>query len=125
MHFRDVQDPAYPLITIGRFGSGMRDNMFTEDPLYAGRMDNPKIEICVWDKSAVDYCWGVYRRIDTILRGTTPYVSLPSFHMLNYKWRRLLVRDDLYDEAIAAYHLHSEYETWVYDNPVNPVPIPA
>jgi hypothetical protein len=124
-HFQDVADPVFPLVTMGRFGSGMKDGLFDEDALYAGRMDNPKIEICVWDKASLDDAYAAYRRIDQLLRGSPYPVALPSAHITNYRFKRVIFRDDLWDDALAAYHIHSEYTTWVYDNPVNPVPIPA
>lgn len=125
LHFRDVENPIFPMITISRFGSGMKDNMFTDDPVYGGnRMENPKLAICVWDKQNIDLCYAIYDRVDTLLRGSPPVTTIPSHYFVNYKWQRKTFRDDLFDTEINAYHLHSEYETWVYTNKQIPIPAP-
>jgi hypothetical protein len=116
MHFRDIQDP-YPIITIDRFGSGMRSDIFGESDIFATAMDNPKLAICVWDKQNIDNCYAVYERLDFLLRGTTPVSSIPSMYMTNYRIRRTMYRSDLFDDTINAYHFHSEYETWSFTNP--------
>jgi hypothetical protein len=123
IHYRDVTDPVFPMVTVSRIGSGMQDNMFAEDVHFANRMDNPRFVICVWDKKNIDRCYGPYRRIDTILRGAPPTNTIPSHYMINYKVRRRLMRDDLFDTAQNAYYIYAEYETWLYDNPNNPIPI--
>jgi hypothetical protein len=124
-HYRDVTDSSFPMVTIARLGSGMHDNMFAEDVLFTNRMDNPRITICVWDKKNIDNCYAAYRRIDFLLRGAPPTNTIPSHYMVNYKVRRKLLRDDLFDKDVSAYYLYAEYETWVYDNPVHIIPIPS
>ncbi len=123
-HYRDVQDPSFPMVTVSRIGSGTHDNMFGEADVFSTAMDNPRIVIMVWDKKNIDRCYAAYRRIDALLRGNAPTDTIPSHYMINYKMRRRLMRDDLFDSAINAYYLYSEYETWVYDNPKNLIPIP-
>ncbi len=124
-HYRDVQDPSFPMVTVSRIGSGMKDNMFAEDPLWSNHMDNPRFVICVWDKKNIDRCYAAYRRIDFLLRGSPPTNTIPSHYMINFKVRRRLMRDDLFDEKVNAYYLYSEYETWIYDNPNNLISIPT
>jgi hypothetical protein len=124
-HYRDVPDPTFPMVTIYRLGSGMKDNMFAEDPMIGAQMDNPRIVLSVWDKKNIDRCYAAYRRIDFLLRGSPPTNTVPSHYMVNWKVRRRVQRDDLFDTAVNAYQLYSEYETWVYDNPRNPIPIPS
>jgi len=124
MHFRDVADPMYPLITIARFGSGLHDNMFGEYDVFCTAMDNPKIAICIWDKQAAINCWEIFNRVDFLLRGNPPVNPIPAAGphpsanpFLNYKVLRGIVRDDLWDDQINAYHFHAEYQWWVYNPP--------
>lgn len=124
-HFRDVQDPAYPMITIFRADSGSRDTVqFSEAPVFVTQMDNVKFVVQIWDKKNVDNCWAAFRRVDQLLRGALPN-TIKSHYMVNYKIRRRTVRDGLFDTVVNAYQLYAEYETWVYDNPVNIIPIPS
>jgi hypothetical protein len=103
----------------------MKDGMFAEDTMYGGvKFQNPKIAICVWDKVNLDTCYAIYERIDFLLRGTPPLTTIPSHYFVNYKVQRKSFRDDLFDTDINAYHIHSEYETWIFNNKkiANPAP---
>jgi hypothetical protein len=120
-HPRDVSDPPYPLITIERIGSGMRPDIFSDVDVYSTTMDNPRMAIKVWDKTNIDTCWKIYRRVDLLLRGQPPVTPIPSVYMTNYKFQRKQVRDNLFDDATNSYCLYAEYETWVMDNPIRSI----
>ena len=117
---RDVIDPSYPLITIARYGSRIDLDKFSDSP-FATQMDAPKIVICVYDKSSIDNCWAVYRRIRTILLDRNTHLGNQYFDC--YKLRETLVRDDLFDQGESTFHLHSEYEGWVRENALTPIPV--
>lgn len=117
---RDVIDPVFPLITIARYGTRVDQNKFDETQ-YATIMDAPKIAICVYDKTSIDMPWAIYRRIRTLLVGPNVHVGNQYFDC--YKLRETLIRDDLYDQNDATFHLHAEYETWVRENATTQQPI--
>jgi len=96
----------YPHITFARFGSRAQHMPFDERPEWASLMDNPRIAVCVWSTQTIDECWPIYKLIDGILRGPA---GASNAYFGAYTVKRTALRDDLYDEDVHAYHLHSEY----------------
>ena len=112
-HHRDTDDQvAYPHITIARFGSKNNMGAFDAAPMYATRMDNPRMTLCVWSRNGVDECWDIYKICDALLRGEYALnIASPTFSF--YQISRDSIRDDLFDDQQKAFHLHSEYSGWL------------
>lgn len=112
-HYRDTDaEVPFPHITISRFGSTTEQGPFQEVAEYATVMDNPRIAICVWSRNSIDECWLIYKVIDAMLRGQAATQIADSTFGI-YRIRRTSLRDDLWDDNQKAYHLHSEYSTWL------------
>jgi hypothetical protein len=97
----DVQ-PNFPKVTVARFGSSGPDR-FKHDT----SMDYPRIAVCVWSQDNIETCWRIYRLIDPLLRGQNVNISNQYFGA--WEATRTTVRDDLFDQDLKAFHLHSEY----------------
>jgi hypothetical protein len=110
-HHKDVDEEIpLPHVTVCRFGDTDQMDRFHQTE-FAGAMDNPRIAICVWSFESVDECWRIYRLIDPMLRPypTTTLPNVSNQYFGAYKIKRTTCRDDLWDAALKAYHLHSEY----------------
>lgn len=121
-HHHDVAQPAYPLITIARFGSVVNSAMFSESETFATMMDGVKLAVCSWSKTSSDEAIAVMAIVRRLLRN--PTLAIGNQYFSNYKLTERLYRDDLFDQAISAYHVHTEYSTWVQEPFGNPQPIP-
>jgi hypothetical protein len=111
-HHRDEDERIpYPHLTFARFNNTSETDPFQGVPEFAISMDNPRMAVCVWSKNSVDECWKVYRIVDTMLRG--PGVNMSNQYFGAYRCARTTVRDDLFDEELKLYHLHSEYKVWL------------
>ena len=107
-HHRDVDNPTYPLITLAVFGQGMGCSRFDDSQATIGRFDRPRLAICVWSQKNIDEAYSIYAQINP-LRGT----SVQSMYVSSWRMDRTLFRDDLFDQDANAYHMHSEWMTWV------------
>jgi hypothetical protein len=96
------QQPPFPKITIARFGTESNDKF--NGSSFAGLMDWPRVAVCVWAQENIESCWRIYRLIEPILRApaTSQYFGA-------YKARRIIIRDDLFDQQLSSFHLHSEW----------------
>lgn len=121
-HARTVQDVNFPAITISRTGSLQKDSMFQDSDIGLS-MENMRLAICVWSTNTVDECHAIYERIRVLLE--TPYASFGNLYFTPYRMTRHLMRDDLFDNQINAYHLHAEYSLWIRKNSGTTQPIPA
>jgi hypothetical protein len=111
-HATDVDENlGFPHITIARYGSAVSDGPFDDSPLHAQRNDGLKVGICVWSQKSIDECVTIYDFVDQMLRGPVANVSSPYFS--TYGLWRTDYRDDLFDDDLKCYHLHSEYTMWV------------
>jgi hypothetical protein len=107
-HHRDIENPTYPLITIATFGQGMGSSRFDDSQATMGRFERPRLAICVWSTKDIDEAYAIYQQINP-LRGT----SVQSIYVSSWRMDRTLFRDDLFDQDASAYHLHSEWLSWV------------
>jgi hypothetical protein len=113
-HHRDTDARTpYPQVTLTRFGSSgdMRGFSGSQHGGLTTKMDDPRMAICVWSTVGIDECWKIYRLIDDMLRGDSAQVSNSYFG--SYRINRTVVRDDLFDATVNAFHLHSEYSAWI------------
>jgi hypothetical protein len=113
-HYRDVQNPAYPLITIARFGSAIDSSRFNDSD-FANRMDAPRIAIDVYAKHKIGECWAIFEQVRVLLKSRNTQ-QLGSANFKAYALRETLVRDDLFDEDTNVFRLHSEHVGWVQVN---------
>lgn len=122
-HARTAVDMVFPIVTVARFGNPPNENRFTESDIAWYTMRGAKLAICIWDKNNIDTCHAIFERVLALLLDpNTP--ALGSQYISYYKFRRTLMRDDLFDTSIDAYHLHSEWEVWGRANALLPYPIP-
>ena len=112
-HYRDTDaEVPFPHVTVSRFGSTTEEGKFQEDPIYETKMDNPRIAVCVWGRNSVDENYAVYNVLDAMMRGQAATQIADSTFGI-YRIKRTNLRDDLWDDNQAAYHLHSEYSCWL------------
>lgn len=116
---RDSVDSMFPRITVSRFGSVSSVGRF-QDSDFAQIMDGAKIAVCVWDKNNIDKCYRVNDRVRAILLSTAPIVG--THYLSFYRFMQGTTRDDLFDTAVNAYHLHTEYNVWTIANAATPQP---
>lgn len=112
-HHRDADERVpYPQVTLTRFGSSgdMRGFSGSNAGGLTVQMDDPRMAICVWSTIGVDECWRIYKLIDNMLRGDG--VNIANTYFGAYRINRTVVRDDLWDDDVKAFHLHSEYSAW-------------
>ncbi len=121
-HHRDVTDPAYPCITIARFGTKIDSGIFS-DTIYATMMDAPRIAVCAWAKTSVDDAVAVITIARNMIR--TPAFNPGNTYFAGFKLTERSYRDDLFDDTISAYHVHCEFDGWVQERFGNPQPVPA
>lgn len=119
-HHRDVSNPNYPIVTISRFGSRVRSDMFS-DTIFATIMDAPKLAICVWARDDVDQAMKPAVRIRQIINDQN--FSAGNANFAGFRLVERSMRDDLFDDVISAYHVHIEYDGWIQERVGNPQPI--
>jgi hypothetical protein len=102
----------FPHITLANFGSATERGMFDDSPLHATRVEGFKLAVCVWSRTTVDECHAIYNLVDDMLRGPSANPNNVG-HFTTYGLKRISKRDDLWDDKLLAYHLHSEYVVWV------------
>jgi len=101
------QPPPFPKLTVARFGTDGGADKWNATP-FANLMDYPRIAVCVWSQDNIETCWRVYRLVDAVLRGPVP-MGIANQYFGSYKSKRTTLRDDLFDQQLNAFHLHSEY----------------
>jgi hypothetical protein len=120
-HHVDVENPTYPLMTIDRFGSMTVSNKF-QNTSYGNLIDAPKFSVCVWDKRAPDYCEQIYSRVrDMLMTG----IGVGNSFFGTSSLSETITRSDLYDDDASAYHFHSEWQCWIFENATSRQPIPG
>ena len=101
------QPPPFPKLTVARFGTASVTDKFNGTP-YANLMDHPRVAVCVWSQDNIETCWRIYRLVDAVLRGPAP-MNIANTYFGSYQPKRSIIRDDLFDQTLNAFHLHSEF----------------
>ena len=112
-HYQDPDERTpYPHLTIARFGDRTGSEKFQHLPFLALQMDAPRFALCAWSTKSVDEADAVYSRAQVLIQGPSA-IAAASANFGAYQITRTLYRNDLYDPATKAYHVHAEYHVWL------------